>query len=191
MRQSQIKILNSGFVFCELTSPDAVAQARHVAVSLTEVDPLLWHAGRGTGLLLRVSYRGSGRPPAIVSSPIWIAASIRCPTLVASVSFAHFLGRSEEETWFDPEIHEKEALRKLLQPRPGEWLNAAEVSTLVNSPENNSPAVLEPVATTTLPVALCRASTSLNFSPDRFERHTSTRLAVPERASQLPHVTGL
>ena len=86
------------------------------------------------------------------------------------MSFAHFLGRSEEETWFDPEIHEKEALRKLLQPRPGEWLNAAEVSTLVNSPENNSPAVLEPVATTTLPVALCRASSSLNFSPDRFER---------------------
>jgi putative SOS response-associated peptidase YedK len=58
------------------------------------------------------------------------------------------LGRSDEDAWLDPEIHEQEVLRKLLMPCPSSWLNAVEVSTLVNSPKNNSPAVLQPVATT-------------------------------------------
>jgi len=57
------------------------------------------------------------------------------------------LGRSDEDAWLDPEIHEREAQRKLLKPCPSSWLNAVEVSTLVNSPKNNTPEVLRPVAT--------------------------------------------
>jgi len=35
-------------------------------------------------------------------------------------------------------------LEKLFKPCPSSWLTAVEVSTLVNSPKNNTPAVLEP-----------------------------------------------
>jgi putative SOS response-associated peptidase YedK len=55
------------------------------------------------------------------------------------------LGRSDEDAWLDPEVHEPEELRKFLKPCPDSWLKAIEVSPLVNSPKNNSPAVLEPV----------------------------------------------
>jgi putative SOS response-associated peptidase YedK len=58
------------------------------------------------------------------------------------------LGRSDEEAWLDPKIHEQNVLQKLLKPRPDLWLNAVEVSTLVNSAKNNSPEVLEPASTT-------------------------------------------
>ena len=54
------------------------------------------------------------------------------------------LDRSNEDVWLDPEIHEPEVLEKLLKPCPSSWLNAVEISTLVNSPKNNTPAVLEP-----------------------------------------------
>jgi putative SOS response-associated peptidase YedK len=56
------------------------------------------------------------------------------------------LDRSNEDAWLDPEVHEREMLKKLLKPCPSSWLNAVEVSTLGNSPKNNSPAVLEPLA---------------------------------------------
>ena len=55
------------------------------------------------------------------------------------------LGRSDEDAWLDPEIDERMELEKLLKPCPSSWLNAIEVSPLVNSPKNNSPAVLEAV----------------------------------------------
>ena len=55
------------------------------------------------------------------------------------------LDRQDEEAWLDLEIHEQEALQKLLKPCPSAWLVAAEISTLVNSPKNNTPAVLQPV----------------------------------------------
>lgn len=55
------------------------------------------------------------------------------------------LGRADEEDWLDPEVHEQMVLEKLLKPCPGSWLNATEVSPLVNSPKNNSPALLEAV----------------------------------------------
>jgi putative SOS response-associated peptidase YedK len=57
------------------------------------------------------------------------------------------LGRSDEEAWLDPEIHEQELLRKLLKPCPSSWLNVVEVSTLVNSATNNTPEVLQPAVT--------------------------------------------
>ena len=57
------------------------------------------------------------------------------------------LGRSDEDAWLDPEVHEQNALQQLLKPCPSSWLTAVEVSPLVNSPKNNSAALLEPVVT--------------------------------------------
>src|SRR5436309_9112621 len=57
------------------------------------------------------------------------------------------LGRSDEDAWLDPEIHKQEELQKLFKPCPSSSLTAFEVSTLVNSPKNNTPAVLDPAAT--------------------------------------------
>jgi putative SOS response-associated peptidase YedK len=57
------------------------------------------------------------------------------------------LDRSDEEEWLDTEIHEQEALRKLLKPCPSSWLTSCEVSPLVNSPKNNTPEVLQPAVT--------------------------------------------
>ena len=54
------------------------------------------------------------------------------------------LGRSNEAAWLDPSVRDREVLRQLLQPCPASWLNAVEVSTLVNSTKNNSPEVLKP-----------------------------------------------
>jgi putative SOS response-associated peptidase YedK len=58
------------------------------------------------------------------------------------------LGRSDEDTWIDSEIHDPEVLKKMLKPCPSSWLNAVEVSTLVNAAKNNSPDVLQPVTIT-------------------------------------------
>jgi putative SOS response-associated peptidase YedK len=55
------------------------------------------------------------------------------------------LGRSDEDAWLDPDVREREALQKLFTPCPSSWLKAVEVSRLVNSPRNNTPAVLQPV----------------------------------------------
>jgi putative SOS response-associated peptidase YedK len=57
------------------------------------------------------------------------------------------LDSSVLEDWLNPEIHEREILRELLQPCPDQWLSATEVSSLVNSPQNNSPEVLQPAGT--------------------------------------------
>lgn len=56
------------------------------------------------------------------------------------------LGRSDEDAWLDPENENKEKLRELLKPCPDSWLNAVEVSTLVNSPKNDTAEVLRAVA---------------------------------------------
>ncbi len=56
------------------------------------------------------------------------------------------LGRTDEEDWLDPEVHEPEALQKLLKPCPPSWLAAVEVSPLVNSARNNGPELLRPAA---------------------------------------------
>ena len=58
------------------------------------------------------------------------------------------LGRSDEDAWLDPEIHEQEALQALMKPCPSSRLTACEISPLVNSPKNNTAEVLKPFATT-------------------------------------------
>src|SRR5215472_10922121 len=64
------------------------------------------------------------------------------------------LDSSVLEDWLNPEIHEREILEELLQPCPEKWLSATEVSSLVNSPKNNSPEVLQPARTGEASVAL-------------------------------------
>jgi putative SOS response-associated peptidase YedK len=49
------------------------------------------------------------------------------------------------DRWLDPTADEAE-LRRLLVPLPGQELEAYEVSTLVNSPRNDSPQCVKPVA---------------------------------------------
>ena len=55
------------------------------------------------------------------------------------------LGRSEEAAWLEPEIHDQETLQKLFKPCPSSWLTAVEISPLVNSPKNNTPAVSQSI----------------------------------------------
>jgi putative SOS response-associated peptidase YedK len=52
------------------------------------------------------------------------------------------LGAEELKDWLDPEIHEQDALQQMMKPCPSSWLASSEVSTLVNSPKNNSAEVL-------------------------------------------------
>jgi len=55
------------------------------------------------------------------------------------------LDRSQWDDWLNLEIHEAYAINALLKPCPPEWLEAVEVSTLVNSPKNNRVEVLAPL----------------------------------------------
>ena len=55
------------------------------------------------------------------------------------------LDRSDEDIWLDPENNNVKELQKLLKPCPSEWLEAYEISPMVNSPKNNSPEILQPV----------------------------------------------
>jgi putative SOS response-associated peptidase YedK len=48
--------------------------------------------------------------------------------------------------WLTPETHERRELKELMKPCPDEWLSAVEISSLVNSPKNNSPEILQPAA---------------------------------------------
>lgn len=50
-----------------------------------------------------------------------------------------------EQTWLDPSIQDINQLNQLLQPFPEKWIEAYEVSNLVNSPKNNSPSLIERV----------------------------------------------
>ena len=56
------------------------------------------------------------------------------------------LPREAEEAWLDPDSEDVGALSELLLPYPSDQMNAHEVSTLVNSPRNNSPECIAPVA---------------------------------------------
>lgn len=49
----------------------------------------------------------------------------------------------DEKIWLDPSIQEPSQLNPLLKPCPDEWLETYEVSSLVNSPKNNSPSLIE------------------------------------------------
>jgi putative SOS response-associated peptidase YedK len=54
------------------------------------------------------------------------------------------LDTQDIEHWLDPEVQEPEHVLPLVRPCPSEWLAAYEVSTAVNSAQNNSPVVLQP-----------------------------------------------
>lgn len=55
------------------------------------------------------------------------------------------LAPEQETTWLDPEIQDLSLLQTLLNPCPPEWLEAFEVSQLVNNPRNNRPENLVPL----------------------------------------------
>ena len=48
--------------------------------------------------------------------------------------------------WLDPAERQPGELNDLLKPYPAELMTAYPVSRLVNSPKNDSPALIEPVA---------------------------------------------
>lgn len=56
------------------------------------------------------------------------------------------LPRSSENAWLDPDVRDRKVLEELLKPYPSSWLDAVEVSTLVNSTKNNSPDLLKPLS---------------------------------------------
>lgn len=56
------------------------------------------------------------------------------------------LGREQEAEWLDPKNNDDtDRLLELLKPCPSEWLDAYEISPMINSPKNNRPEVLEPL----------------------------------------------
>lgn len=50
------------------------------------------------------------------------------------------------QQWLDPEVNDTAALEALLRPFPSDEMTAFPVSTLVNSPRNESPDCIEPAA---------------------------------------------
>ena len=55
------------------------------------------------------------------------------------------LHEKDEAKWLDPEFKDTEKLSSLLQPYPSEQMVAYKVSTIVNSPKNDTPSCIEPV----------------------------------------------
>ena len=56
------------------------------------------------------------------------------------------LPREAEDVWVDPEMTDIATLRGLLVPYLADEMAAYQVSTVVNSPKNDSPECIEPVA---------------------------------------------
>ncbi len=61
------------------------------------------------------------------------------------------------DTWLDPQQRDPAALSTLLVPCPDDWLEAYEVSSLVNSPANEDPACITPVVAPDWGEAACGA----------------------------------
>jgi putative SOS response-associated peptidase YedK len=59
------------------------------------------------------------------------------------------LRREDEERWLDPELRDQTALLSLLRAYPAEEMEAYEVSRAVNSPLNDGPECVRPVAVET------------------------------------------
>ncbi len=55
------------------------------------------------------------------------------------------LHEKDESKWLDPEFKDTNKLRSLLQPFPSSMMEAYEVSSIVNSPKNETPKCIEPV----------------------------------------------
>jgi putative SOS response-associated peptidase YedK len=53
------------------------------------------------------------------------------------------LSPKDEEFWLDPDHEDLKGLKKLLKPYPPKEIEFHEVSTLVNSPKNNSPEIFK------------------------------------------------
>ena len=51
----------------------------------------------------------------------------------------------DEKTWLDPSIHDINLLNDLLKPLPEDLMEAYEVSSLVNSPKNNNPSLIQEI----------------------------------------------
>lgn len=57
---------------------------------------------------------------------------------------AVILEKSDYETWLDPDEVPADVLMPLMKPYPQEFMRVYEVSTLVNSPKNDEPSVIDP-----------------------------------------------
>ncbi|WP_071393735.1 SOS response-associated peptidase [Bacillus tuaregi] len=55
------------------------------------------------------------------------------------------LKKEDEQTWLNPSNHDTRELNQLLKPLPEELIEAYEVSSLVNSPKNNSPQLIQKI----------------------------------------------
>lgn len=55
------------------------------------------------------------------------------------------LKRENEDAWLDPDNMDRQALQDILEPYPSELMKYYPVSTLVNSPHNDSPEIIEPL----------------------------------------------
>ena len=55
------------------------------------------------------------------------------------------LPRESESAWLDPEIQEPEMIARLLLPYSPDSMETLEIGTVINSPRNNRPEVLEPL----------------------------------------------
>jgi len=56
------------------------------------------------------------------------------------------LDAKDHDRWPDPAVQEPKKLQPLLVPYTGDELTAYPISTLVNSPRNQGPQCIEPVA---------------------------------------------
>lgn len=56
------------------------------------------------------------------------------------------LSKQDETQWLDPENKNIESLKKVLTPYSSKEMEAIEISSLVNSPRNNRPEVLQPIS---------------------------------------------
>ena len=57
------------------------------------------------------------------------------------------LPRESTAAWLDPSVDDAATLSELLLPYDSDAMTAHEVSTFVNSPRNNTPECIAPVAT--------------------------------------------
>jgi putative SOS response-associated peptidase YedK len=55
---------------------------------------------------------------------------------------------SDYDVWLDPEFQDKEKLLALLRPYPADQMKAFPVSTIVNSPRNDTPECVEAIEQT-------------------------------------------
>lgn len=55
------------------------------------------------------------------------------------------LNEKDEGMWLDPRLSDTDKLSTLLKPYPSDEMEAYKVSTIVNSPKNDSPKCIEPV----------------------------------------------